>query len=88
MEVRRAATDPNCRCSPWIAAVRVSGGAPDEEADAADVAGCLVCGGGAGGAPDDGCGDGAAECEGAADVSAIGSMVSDTKLLGADLRRL
>jgi hypothetical protein len=37
MAEMRDAMFPNCRCNPKMAAVRVSGGAPDEDADAEDV---------------------------------------------------
>jgi hypothetical protein len=65
MEERRAAMDPNCRCRPAIAVVRVSGGAPDDDPEAADVAGCVVVtGNSAEDAPEDGCGGGGTEVVG------------------------
>jgi hypothetical protein len=89
MEERRAAMDPNCRCRPAIAAVRVSGGAPDDDPEAEDVAGCVVVtGSGTEDAPEDGCGGGGTEVDGG-EVLAMGSAwKSDTRLLElADLRR-
>jgi hypothetical protein len=91
MEDKRAATFPNCHCNPRIAAVRVSGEAPDEVPATDEVVCCVVIGGGDEDAPNDDCGGGCGRTllDSAAKVLAMESVkATDTKLLELEpLRR-
>jgi hypothetical protein len=91
MEDRRATMLPNCLCNPAIAAMRVSGGAPDEVLVTVEVAGCMVISGGIVDAADEDCGGwlGVTVLDGAVEVLAMGLVkVTYTKLLVLDnLRR-
>jgi hypothetical protein len=87
MEDKRAAMLPNCLCNPAIAAMRVSGGAPDEVLVTVEVAGCMVISGGIVDAADEDCGGwlGVTVLDGAVEVLAMGLVkVTYTKLLVLD----
>jgi hypothetical protein len=91
IEERRAAILPNWRCSPWIAAVRVSGGGSDDEVATVEDNGIEAWVIDVEEAPDDGLGGelGGTVADGAAEELAMGSdKATGTRLLAlADLRR-